>query len=140
MINKDISFFVIEDNEIDIELYRRTTQKLGVDKRFKFILDPVEALEIMKSSEGPFNHSPYVIILDINLPKISGIEFLSELRLQKGLEDIPVIILTSSANQKDVKSCYHNDVLGYFLKPLGMDEMAELFQAIINFVDKLEVP
>ena len=74
-----------------------------------------------------------IILLDLNMPKISGIEFLSILKNCKKLSYIPTIILTTSNNQKDLFECYRLGISGYILKPLKFDDYVDKIEATLNY-------
>jgi len=85
--------------------------------------DGEDALHKLKSKSIP---KPVVILLDLNMPKINGIEFLELLRNDKSLKSIPVVVLTSSKNEEDVYKAYEKQVAGYLLKPVNPEDFIKV--------------
>jgi len=88
-----------------------------------------EALEILKGRDV----IPDIIVLDLNMPKINGIEFLTILKEDEVLKYIPAIILTTSNNHKDVMECYRLGIAGYIIKPLKYDEYVFRIKKLIEY-------
>ncbi len=88
-----------------------------------------EALEILKDRDV----IPDIIVLDLNMPKINGIEFLTILKEDEVLKYIPAIILTTSNNHKDVMECYRLGIAGYIIKPLKYDEYVFRIKKLIEY-------
>jgi CheY-like chemotaxis protein len=121
---KDLNVLLIEDNLIEIMKMKRTISLLKLNHTISFANNGEEALEILED-KGQF---PDLILLDLNMPKLNGIEFLTILKSNKDIKHIPTVILTTSDNQKDLEECYRMGVSGYILKPLKYD----------NYVQKIE--
>lgn len=113
---------LVEDNNNDIELTFRAIQRL--DARFDMIVcrDGQEALDFLfahgKYESRNKQELPQLILLDINLPKISGIDVLKEIRIQQSTKHIPVVMLTTSDENSDIQNCYDFGVNSYVCKPL----------------------
>jgi CheY-like chemotaxis protein len=88
-----------------------------------------EALVILEDK----SKFPDIILLDLNMPKISGIEFLSIIKNNEELCHIPTVILTTSDNQKDLLECYRIGISGYVLKPLKYDDYVKKIAAVLNY-------
>lgn len=87
------------------------------------------ALEILEDK----SKLPDLILLDLNMPKISGIEFLTILKKSEHLKHIPTVILTTSDNQKDLEECYKIGVSGYVLKPLKYDDYVKKIESVLAY-------
>ena len=128
-MNKKLNILLIEDNLIEIMKMKRTISFLKLDHTIQEAKNGEEALEILKDK----SKFPDIILLDLNMPKISGIEFLSILKNNEDLKHIPTIILTTSDNQKDLFECYKIGVSGYILKPLKYDDYVKKIEAVLGY-------
>ena len=124
-----LSILLVEDNMIEIMKIRRTITLLNLNHKVIEAKNAEEALLLLKNS----SIIPDIILLDLNMPKISGIEFLSILKNCKKLSNIPTIILTTSNNQKDLFECYRLGISGYILKPLKFDDYVDKIEATLNY-------
>lgn len=115
---KNLSILLIEDNTIEIMKMKRTISFLKLSHTLKEATDADEAFVLLNGK----SKLPDIILLDLNLPKISGIEFLSMVRNDVKLKHIPIVILTTSNNHKDIVACYKIGVSGYILKPLKYED------------------
>jgi CheY-like chemotaxis protein len=128
-MNKNLNILLIEDNLIEIMKMKRTISFLKLDHTIQEAKNGEEALEILKDK----SKLPDIILLDLNMPKISGIEFLSILKNTEDLKHIPTIILTTSDNEKDLFECYKIGVSGYILKPLKYDDYVKKIEAVLAY-------
>ncbi|WP_439129515.1 response regulator [Polaribacter sp.] len=128
-MNENLNILFIEDNLIEIMKMKRTISFLKLDHKLQEAKNGEEALEILKDK----SKLPDIILLDLNMPKISGIEFLSIIKENKVLRNIPVIILTTSDNQKDLIECFKIGVSGYILKPLKYDDYVAKIEKVLNY-------
>ena len=125
-MNKSLNILLIEDDAIEIMKFNRVLSTLDVKHKIVEANNGEEALTILEVKEV----IPDIIILDLNMPKINGIEFLTILKADEYLKYIPAIILTTSNNRKDVLECYRIGIAGYLLKPLK-------FEAYLDNVKKM---
>ena len=88
-----------------------------------------EALKILEDK----SNFPDIILLDLNMPKMSGIEFLTIIKSSDEFKHIPTIILTTSDNQKDLFECYRIGISGYVLKPLKYDDYVKKIESVLNY-------
>ncbi|RCS27261.1 response regulator [Polaribacter sp. WD7] len=128
-MSKNLNILLIEDNLIEIMKMKRTISFLKLDHTLHEAKNGEEALEILKDK----SKYPDIILLDLNMPKISGIEFLKIIKDNDALKHIPVIILTTSDNQKDLFECYKIGVSGYILKPLKYDDYVHKIGAVLSY-------
>jgi CheY-like chemotaxis protein len=108
---------------------KRTVSFLKLEHQITEAKNAEVALEILEDN----NHLPDLILLDLNMPKISGIEFLSILKNREEFSNIPTVILTTSNNQKDLEECYRIGVSGYILKPLKYDEYISKIEKVLSY-------
>jgi len=112
-----IDILLVEDNPNDAELTIRALKKTNLGARLAIARDGAEALEYLFSNRP----KPKVIFLDLKLPKIDGIEVLRRTREDAGTRSIPVVVLTSSQEERDVAECYKLGVNSYVVKPVEFD-------------------
>ena len=120
---------LIEDNSIEIMKMKRAISFLKLKHTIASETDGEAALRYLKKEAL----LPDIILLDLNMPKISGIEFLSLLKNDLKLHHIPIIILTTSDNKKDVTACYEIGVSGYILKPLKYEDYVKKIEITLAY-------
>jgi len=126
---KSLNILLIEDDIIEVMKFNRVLKTLGLNHKIIEANNGEEALSILKDKEI----IPDVIFLDLNMPKINGIEFLQILKSDDYLKYIPAIILTTSNNHKDVLECYKIGIAGYVLKPLKYDDYLERIRKMLEY-------
>ncbi|MGO9372595.1 MAG: response regulator [Syntrophobacteraceae bacterium] len=135
MVNPhEVEILLVEDNPSDINLTLRALKKHNLANRVHVVKDGEAALEYFFGSvEAPMVeifHPPKVILLDLKLPKVDGIEVLRNLKADERTRTIPVVVLTSSREDRDLEECYELGVNSYIVKPLE-------FESFMNAVCKL---
>ncbi|SDR78797.1 Response regulator receiver domain-containing protein [Gillisia sp. Hel1_33_143] len=134
MKNK-LNILFIEDDEIEVMKLNRTLNKIELKHSIREAKDGEEALQILSDK----NRLPDIILLDLNMPKMNGIEFLKILKADETLKYIPTIILTTSNNRKDVLTCYEIGIAGYVIKPLKYEEYVQKLNAVLNYWSENEL-
>ena len=124
-----LEILLIEDDVIEIMKLQRTIISLKLNYKIIKALNGEEALTILKQ-RGRF---PDIILLDLNMPKINGIEFLSILKNTNSLKHIPTIILTTSNNSVDLLDCYKLGIAGYILKPLKYEDYVSKIKILLSY-------
>ena len=133
---------LVEDDENDIELAMRALKGVNLINRIHVVKDGEEALEYIFGSddnnEENVGHCPLIVLLDLKIPKINGLEVLKKLKSDRRTSSIPIVILTSSKESKDLKSCYEMGANSYIVKPYDLAEFtravstAGLYWLVIN--------
>tara|TARA_R110000850_G_scaffold213406_5_gene339443 strand:+ start:3155 stop:3574 length:420 start_codon:yes stop_codon:yes gene_type:complete len=136
-----MNILLVEDNDLDVAILRRSMKKLGISNSLIRARDGLEALEFLKSNlvARELQH-PYVIFLDINMPRMNGHEFLAELRETDALKASRVYVFTTSDSKKDINLAYENNVNGYIVKPNSTSELTDILKALQEFWSICEVP
>jgi two-component system, response regulator len=128
MNESTIDILLVEDNPQDVELTMRTLKKHHIANRIIVVMDGEEAIDFLyckgKFSERS-NHLPKVIFLDIKLPKLNGLEVLKIIKSDEHLHHIPVVMLTSSVEDPDIKAAYELGANSYVVKPVDFDNFSE---------------
>lgn len=123
------SILFIEDDMIERMKFERTVSKLGFENKIIEASNGEEALHILEEKDVV----PNIIFLDLNMPRISGLEFLQKLKSDDRLKFIPTIVLTTSNNHKDVLECYRIGIAGYILKPLKYDDYVNKIDKVLSY-------
>jgi two-component system response regulator len=124
---------LVEDNADDEELTLRALSKAKVTNKVIVARDGAEALEVIFNHSGRGQTRPALILLDLKLPKVDGLEVLRRIRADERTRLIPVVILTSSAEQEDVLAGYRNGSNGYVRKPVKFSDFATAVGALGMF-------
>jgi CheY-like chemotaxis protein len=128
MINKmDILF--IEDDLIESMKFNRVLNGLDLKCNVIEATNGEEALQILRLKET----LPSIILLDLNMPKLNGIEFLRILKEDDCLRQIPTVVFTTSNNRKDILECYRIGIAGYIIKPLKYEDYKEIVKKTLDY-------
>ncbi len=128
-MERKLSILLIEDDTIEIMKVNRTISSLGLPHQIVEARNGELALEILKKRD----QLPDIIFLDLNMPKISGIEFLRILKADPVLKYLPTIVLTTSANHKDILECYKIGIAGYVIKPLKYEDYVQKLKRVMEY-------
>ncbi|WP_299361798.1 response regulator [Winogradskyella sp.] len=126
---KNLNILLIEDDMIEVMKLKRASGSLNLNHNITEANNGEEALKILEEKEN----LPHIILLDLNMPKINGIEFLKILKADDQLKYIPTIILTTSSNQRDLLECYKIGIAGYVLKPLKYEEYVSKIEKLLSY-------
>ncbi len=133
-IERPIEILMAEDNPGDIRLTREALKDGKVSNSLNVVSNGSEALAYLRK-QSPFENviRPDLILLDLNLPKINGLEVLQEIKTDKILKMIPVVILTTSKSEQDITYSYQNHANCYITKPVDLDQFMNAINAIDDF-------
>lgn len=126
---KSLNILLIEDDTIEVMKFNRVIKTLNLNHKIIEANNGEEALEILRIKEI----IPDIILLDLNMPKLNGLEFLRILKNDESLKFIPSIVLTTSSNHKDLLECYKIGIAGYLLKPLKYDDYMERIKKLLDY-------
>ena len=130
MIQKLVNILLVEDDEVDVMNVKRAFTKNNIKNELFVAGNGVEALGMLRTSIVPL---PRIIILDINMPKMNGIEFLKVIREDENLKNISVFVMTTSNEDSDKINAYNLNVAGYILKPLSFEKFITSVATLKNF-------
>ena len=128
---------LVEDDRVDTMTVRRTFKDLKVTNQLICTTNGEEALEYLRDES---NKKPCVILLDLNMPKMNGIEFLKIAKGEEGLKKIPVIVLTTSKEEQDVTESFNLSVAGYIVKPVDYKRFVEAIRVLELYWTLSELP
>lgn len=121
---KQVSLLIVDDDDIDVMGVRRALEKLKIANPSFRARDGIEALEMLRGEVVP---APFIVLLDLNMPRMNGIEFLRELRADKVLTTTVVFVLTTSKADEDMAMAYEKHIAGYMTKSaINRDFMAAI--------------
>ena len=134
MTDKDRGILLIEDDRVDVMTVQRALGQSPVDSRLYVARTAVEALDMLRGEgHDRIDPPPALILLDLNLPMMSGIEFLRELRADPELRDLRVIVLTSSNEPRDRAAAFEYEVEDYIVKPHSFEDFAEAIDVVLTY-------
>jgi CheY-like chemotaxis protein len=121
---------LVEDDDIDAMTVRRTLREIGAPNPLDRATDGERALAFLRD---PANPRPGLILLDLNMPRMNGIEFVAALKNDPGLRVIPVVVLTTSSEEGDRLAAFHNSVAGYMVKPVDYPQFVGVMSLIRDY-------
>lgn len=136
--DKTLNILLIEDDEVDVMNVRRAFQKNHIANPLYVASNGLEGLEALRNGTVPGERR--LVLLDLNLPKMNGIEFLRALRADPALRATSVVVLTTSANERDKVDAYNLNVAGYLLKPVTFISFVEVMATLNKYWTLVEMP
>lgn len=142
MSERSLTILHIEDDHVDKMVIERVIKRLNITNNLLHASNGEEALELLRRENGKSvpDPLPNVILLDINMPRMNGLEFLKELRADEKLCSISVFVMTTSNDDADRAEAYRLNVAGYILKPVDINQFETTFQILANFWKIVEWP
>lgn len=144
MAERVVNILLVEDDEVDVMNVKRAFKRNRITNPLYVAGNGLEGLAMLRGqSEAPEANIPdtrRIILLDINMPKMNGIEFLQELRKDPALASTPVVVLTTSDEDQDRIEAYKLNVAGYILKPVTFSSFAEVMAALNKYWTLCEMP
>ena len=134
ILGKPIEILLVEDNEGDVGLIEEVFEEAKIRNKLHVVGDGEEAM-LFLHGKGKFSGSPRpdIILLDLNLPNKDGREVLKEVKEDSSLKNIPVVVLTTSGNEKDILRAYDLHANAYTTKPLDFNQFIKVVESIGNF-------
>ncbi|WP_459910561.1 response regulator [Desulfotomaculum defluvii] len=137
MRDKNVHILVVEDDDVDIMAIQRAFEKQNITNPLYIARNGLEALAILRDGNIPL---PSIILLDINMPKMNGIEFLREIRKDRQLRSIPVVVLTTSDEERDINDAFKYNTAGYIVKPLSLPKFEDAISVLNLYWTLSELP
>jgi CheY-like chemotaxis protein len=131
---QETNILLVEDDEVDVLNVKRAFKKNNITNPLYVAENGLEALEMLRGSDGQAPIVPNnrrLILLDLNMPRMSGLEFLQAVRADPQLKAIPVVVLTTSEEERDRVEAHNLNAAGYLLKPVKFSDFVELM-AVLN--------
>jgi CheY-like chemotaxis protein len=138
MAERVLNILLVEDDEVDVMNVRRAFERNNVSNPLYVAGNGLEALDMLRGKELPKERR--LILLDLNMPKMNGIEFLQALRADPELQSLPVVVLTTSNDDQDKIDAYNLNVAGYLLKPVTFSNFCERMATLNKYWTLVEMP
>jgi CheY-like chemotaxis protein len=138
MSAKPVNILLVEDDEVDVMNVQRAFEKANIHRPFLRAADGVEALDVLRAPSMPLERR--LVLLDLNLPRMNGIEFLRELRADEQLRRTAVVVLTTSDDERDKLDAFDMNVAGYLLKPVTFGSFVDLMTTLDRYWGQTELP
>jgi len=138
MSDRVLNILLVEDDEVDVMNVRRAFERNNVSNPLYVAGNGLEALEMLRDGTVPTERR--LILLDLNMPKMNGIEFLQALRADPELASAPVVVLTTSNDDQDKIDAYNLNVAGYLLKPVTFSSFCERMTTLNKYWMLVEMP
>jgi CheY-like chemotaxis protein len=135
---KILHILLVEDDEVDVLNVRRAFDKNKITNPLYVAFNGIHALEMLRNGEVP--KSRRLILLDLNMPKMNGIDFLRELRRDPELHSVPVVVLTTSDAERDKLDAFNLNVAGYLVKPVTFPNFADLMATLNKYWTLVDMP
>jgi CheY-like chemotaxis protein len=133
-----LNVILCEDDDVDVMNVRRAFERGHITNPLWVAADGLEGLALLRGDEVPRERR--LVLLDINMPRMNGLEFLRALRADKDLARTPVVVLTTSNDDRDKFEAYRLNVAGYLLKPVTFVSFVELMVALNRYWTLVELP
>jgi len=133
-----VHILLVDDDDIDVMNVRRAFERGNISNPLYVASDGIEALRMLRSNEVPQGRR--IILLDLNMPRMSGIEMLRSLRADPVLKNTPVVVLTTSNEDRDRTEAYGLHVAGYLLKPVTFLNFVEVMVTLNRYWQLVEYP
>lgn len=121
---------LVEDDDIDAMTVRRTLKELGATNPLDRAIDGERALAFL---HDPANPRPGLILLDLNMPRMNGLEFVAAIKANPDTRSIPVVVLTTSSEESDRLAAFNNSVAGYMVKPVDYPQFVKIMALIRDY-------
>ncbi|MEM7613194.1 MAG: response regulator [Pseudomonadota bacterium] len=133
---------LVDDDEIDVLGMQRTLRAMDIAAEVTVAHDGMRALEILRGGRGAPDsiEPPYLIVLDLNMPRMTGLEFLDQLRRDEKLRHSVVFVLSTSATEVDIRKAYDRNVAAYIQKSTGSESIRQTIKLLERYWHTVELP
>jgi CheY-like chemotaxis protein len=136
-----VNIVMIEDDEGHARLIERNIRRAGISNDVHHFLDGTSALDyLFNHAEGPTRNGPALVLLDLNLPDMSGTEILSRIKSEPKMKRTPVVVLTTTDDKVEIQRCYDLGCNVYITKPVNYESFAEAIKQLGLFLAVIQVP
>ena len=141
VMDTTINFLLVEDDEVDVKNVQRAFKKNNINNPLFVAGNGEEALQLLRGNgKPPIIPPPQVILLDLNMPKMGGLEFLQELRKDPRFKSLSVFVLTTSDEERDKIAAYNFNIAGYILKPIEFGQFLDTIKTLDAYWTLCEFP
>ena len=138
---QNVLIVMIEDDEGHARLIEKNIRRAGISNELKHFLDGTSALEYLyEHAEGPAKNGPALVLLDLNLPDMSGTDSLAKIMGDPTLHKVPVVVLTTTDDKLEIERCYDLGCNVYITKPVNYESFAEAIRQLGLFLSVIQLP
>jgi CheY-like chemotaxis protein len=139
--HQPVTIVMVEDDEGHARLIERNIRRAGIFNDIRHFLDGTSALEFLfNGHDGPSMNGPALVLLDLNLPDMSGIDILARIKAAPSLKRTPVVVLTTTDDKAEIQRCYDLGCNVYVTKPVNYEAFAEAIRQLGLFLSVIQVP
>jgi CheY-like chemotaxis protein len=135
-----LNVLVVDDDDVAAESVMRSLKKADVECQVVVAQDGIDALEVLRGTSDRHIQRPFVILLDLNMPRMNGFEFLEALRAESKLRDSIVFVLTTSDADSDRSRAYHEFIAGYMVKSSVGPQFSKLSRLLSDYASAIKLP
>ena len=138
---RPVNIIMIEDDEGHARLIEKNIRRAGINNEVSHFLDGGSALDyLLNHAEGPSKNGPALVLLDLNLPDMSGTDILQRIKSDPGLKRTPVVVLTTTDDKIEIERCYDLGCNVYITKPVNYESFADAIRQLGLFLSVMQVP
>jgi CheY-like chemotaxis protein len=139
--HRPVNIVMIEDDEGHARLIERNIRRAGISNTVRHFLDGTSALDyIFNGADGPVRNGPALVLLDLNLPDMSGTDILAKIKASEKLKRTPVVVLTTTDDKVEIQRCYDLGCNVYITKPVNYEAFADAIRKLGLFLSVMQVP
>ena len=139
--HQPVTIVMIEDDEGHARLIERNIRRAGISNHVRHFLDGTSALDyLFNGQDGPSLNGPALILLDLNLPDMSGTDVLAKIKSAPSLKRTPVVVLTTTDDKTEIQRCYDLGCNVYVTKPVNYEDFADAIRQLGLFLSVIQVP
>ena len=139
--HQPVNIVMIEDDEGHARLIEKNIRRAGISNRLRHFLDGTSALKfLLEDPEGPMLNGPALVLLDLNLPDMSGTDILARIKGDERLHRVPVVVLTTTDDKVEIQRCYDLGCNVYITKPVNYESFADAIRQLGLFLSVIQLP
>ncbi len=139
--HRAINIIMVEDDEGHARLIEKNIRRAGISNELRHFLDGTSALEyLFNDAHGPAQNGPALVLLDLNLPDMSGLDILARIKSDEKLKRSPVVVLTTTDDKVEIERCYDMGCNVYITKPVNYESFSDAIRQLGLFLSVIQVP